>query len=306
MKPYSEKKSTDAVTAIEYRNVCKRFESTEGKPGRGHRVHVRRDSPFNSPSNSPSNPDNPDSSKQEDGFFAVNDLSATVRDGELITILGSSGCGKTTLLKMTNRLYEPDGGSILLFGEDIQKQDPVQLRRKMGYVIQQAGLFPHMTVEDNISVIPRLLKWEGARCHDRVTELLDLVGLEPDQYRNRYPSQLSGGQQQRVGLARALATKPRVMLLDEPFGAVDAITRLNLQNELLRIHGETGGTFLFVTHDIHEAFRLGNRVMIMNAGRLLQMDTPETIVRNPADPFVETLIRSALEQERFWNSTPAE
>lgn len=303
MKPYSEKKSTGAVTAIEYRNVCKRFESTEGKPGRGRRVHVRRNSPSNSPSYSPSNPD---SSKQGDGFFAVNDLSATVRDGELITILGSSGCGKTTLLKMTNRLYEPDGGSILLFGEDIQKQDPVQLRRKMGYVIQQAGLFPHMTVEDNISVIPRLLKWEEARCRDRVTELLDLVGLEPDQYRNRYPSQLSGGQQQRVGLARALATKPRVMLLDEPFGAVDAITRLNLQNELLRIHGETGGTFLFVTHDIHEAFRLGNRVMIMNAGRLLQMDTPETIVRNPADPFVETLIRSALEQERFWNSTPAE
>ena len=303
MHHYSEKKSTDAVTAIEYRNVCKRFESTEGKPSCGRRVHVRRNSPSNSPSYSPSNPD---SSKQEDGFFAVNDLSAAVRDGELITILGSSGCGKTTLLKMTNRLYEPDGGSILLFGEDIQKQDPVQLRRKMGYVIQQAGLFPHMTVEDYISVIPRLLKWEEARCRDRVTELLDLVGLEPDQYRNRYPSQLSGGQQQRVGLARALATKPRVMLLDEPFGAVDAITRLNLQNELLRIHGETGGTFLFVTHDIHEAFRLGNRVMIMNAGRLLQMDTPETIVRNPADPFVETLIRSALEQERFWNSTPAE
>ena len=204
---------------------------------------------------------------------------------------------------MTNRLYEPDGGSILLFGEDIQKQDPVQLRRKMGYVIQQAGLFPHMTVEDNISVIPRLLKWESSRCRDRVTELLDLVGLEPDQYRSRYPSQLSGGQQQRVGLARALATRPRIMLLDEPFGAVDAITRLNLQNELLRIHRETGGTFLFVTHDIHEAFRLGNRVMIMNGGRLLQMDTPETIVRNPADPFVETLIRSAMEQERFWNNT---
>ena len=295
MNPYSEKKSTGAVPAIEYRNVCKRFERTEGKQGRGLHVHVRKDGPSN-----------PGSSKQEDGFFAVNDLSAAVRDGELITILGSSGCGKTTLLKMTNRLYEPDGGSILLFGEDIQKQDPVQLRRKMGYVIQQAGLFPHMTVEDNISVIPRLLKWEPVRCHDRVTELLDLVGLEPDQYRNRYPSQLSGGQQQRVGLARALATKPRIMLLDEPFGAVDAITRLNLQNELLRIHLETGGTFLFVTHDIHEAFRLGNRVMIMNAGRLLQMDTPETIVRNPADPFVETLIRSALVQERFWSSTPAE
>ena len=290
-----EKESTRAVPAIEYRKVFKRFERTDAK--REHIRRGRKDSPSEDSASGIA------SSGQEDGFYAVRDLSATIRDGELITILGSSGCGKTTLLKMTNRLYEPDGGSILLFGEDIQKQDPVQLRRKMGYVIQQAGLFPHMTVEDNISVIPRLLKWESSRCRDRVTELLDLVGLDPNQYRSRYPSQLSGGQQQRVGLARALATRPRIMLLDEPFGAVDAITRLNLQNELLRIHRETGGTFLFITHDIHEAFRLGNRVMIMNGGRLLQMDTPETIVRNPADPFVETLIRSAMEQERFWNNT---
>ena len=290
-----EKESTRAVPAIEYRKVFKRFERTDAK--REHIRRGRKDSPSEDSASGIA------SSGQEDGFYAVRDLSATIRDGELITILGSSGCGKTTLLKMTNRLYEPDGGSILLFGEDIQKQDPVQLRRRMGYVIQQAGLFPHMTVEDNISVIPRLLKWESSRCRDRVTELLDLVGLDPNQYRSRYPSQLSGGQQQRVGLARALATRPRIMLLDEPFGAVDAITRLNLQNELLRIHRETGGTFLFVTHDIHEAFRLGNRVMIMNGGRLLQMDTPETIVRNPADPFVETLIRSAMEQERFWNNT---
>ena len=293
-----EKESTGAVPAIEYRNVYKCFERTNAK--RGYIRRVRKDSLSEAGASGIA------SSGQKDGFYAVNDLSAAVRDGELITILGSSGCGKTTLLKMTNRLYEPDGGSILLFGQDIQKQDPVQLRRKMGYVIQQAGLFPHMTVEDNISVIPRLLKWEPERCRERVTELLDLVGLDPDQYRSRYPSQLSGGQQQRVGLARALATKPRVMLLDEPFGAVDAITRLNLQNELLRIHRETGGTFLFVTHDIHEAFRLGNRVMIMNAGRLLQMERPEIIVRNPADPFVETLIRSAMEQERFWYSTQRE
>lgn len=290
-----DNESSGAIPAIEYREVFKRFERTYA--GREHIRRGRKDIPLEDSASGIA------SSGQEDGFYAVRDLSATIRDGELITILGSSGCGKTTLLKMTNRLYEPDGGSILLFGEDIQKQDPVQLRRRMGYVIQQAGLFPHMTVEDNISVIPRLLSWEPARCHDRVTELLDLVGLEPDQYRSRYPSQLSGGQQQRVGLARALATKPRIMLLDEPFGAVDAITRLNLQNELLRIHRETGGTFLFVTHDIHEAFRLGNRVMIMNGGRLLQLDTPETIVRNPADPFVETLIRSAMEQERFWNNT---
>ena len=293
-----DNENSGAVPAIEYRKVFKRFERTDAK--REYSRRGRKDSPSEAGASGIA------PSAQEDGFYAVRDLSATVRDGELITILGSSGCGKTTLLKMTNRLYEPDGGSILLFGEDIQKQDPVQLRRKMGYVIQQAGLFPHMTVEDNISVIPRLLKWESSRCRDRVTELLDLVGLDPNQYRSRYPSQLSGGQQQRVGLARALATRPRIMLLDEPFGAVDAITRLNLQNELLRIHRETGGTFLFVTHDIHEAFRLGNRVMIMNGGRLLQMDTPETIVRNPADPFVETLIRSAMEQERFWTSPPRE
>ena len=303
----SENESLCTIAAIEYRNVYKRFEGTDGKSLRSRHVRKRGDITKKQGEGSFSDADVLASSlKEEIGFYAVNNLSATVRDGELITILGSSGCGKTTLLKMTNRLYEPDGGSILLFGEDIQKQDPVQLRRKMGYVIQQAGLFPHMTVEDNISVIPRLLKWEPERCRDRVTELLELVGLEPEQYRSRYPSRLSGGQQQRVGLARALATKPRVMLLDEPFGAVDAITRLNLQNELLRIHRETGGTFLFVTHDIHEAFRLGNRVMIMNDGKLLQMGTPENIVRKPADPFVETLIRSAMEQERFWNSASSE
>ena len=303
MNHSSENESLCTVPAIEYRNVYKRFDRTDGKSLRVR--HVRKGGDKIKKEGEGSFSDEgalANASKEETGFYAVNNLSAEIRDGELITILGSSGCGKTTLLKMTNRLYEPDGGSILLFGEDIQKQDPVQLRRKMGYVIQQAGLFPHMTVEDNISVIPRLLKWEPARCRDRVTELLELVGLEPELYRNRYPSQLSGGQQQRVGLARALATKPGVMLLDEPFGAVDAITRLNLQNELLRIHRETGGTFLFVTHDIHEAFRLGNRVMIMNGGKLLQMDTPETIVRKPADSFVETLIRSAMEQERFWNS----
>ncbi len=311
MNHSSEKEGLCAVPAIEYRNVYKRFDRTDGKSLRVR--PCRKGGDKRKKQGEESCPDAEASAgassagalKEESGFYAVNNLSAEIRDGELITILGSSGCGKTTLLKMTNRLYEPDGGSILLFGEDIQKQDPVQLRRKMGYVIQQAGLFPHMTVEDNVSVIPRLLKWEPARCRDRVTELLELVGLEPDQYRSRYPSQLSGGQQQRVGLARALATKPGVMLLDEPFGAVDAITRLNLQNELLRIHRETGGTFLFVTHDIHEAFRLGNRVMIMNGGRLLQMDTPETIVRKPADPFVETLIRSAMEQEHFWNSSIA-
>ena len=232
--------------------------------------------------------------------YAVDHVTAEVREGEFVTILGSSGCGKTTLLKMTNRLYEPDEGSISLFGEEIAGQDPIALRRRIGYVIQQVGLFPHMTVEANIAVLPGLLGWDRARTRDRVTELLDLVGLEPSRFRGRYPSQLSGGQQQRVGLARALAAAPRLMLLDEPFGAIDAITRLNLQNELLRIHRETGGTYLLVTHDINEAFRLGDRVIVMDRGRLLQFGTPREIVSSPADGFVASLIASAREQEAFW------
>ena len=237
--------------------------------------------------------------------WSVDHVQAEINEGEFITILGSSGCGKTTLLKMTNRLIEPTEGKVILFGEDISTVDPVVVRRRMGYVIQQVGLFPHMTIEENIAAIPKILKWDTERIKERVTELLELVGLDPDQYRSRYPSQLSGGQQQRIGLARALATDPKIMLLDEPFGAIDAITRLNLQNELKRIHDGTNKTFLLVTHDINEAFKLGNRVMIMNEGRLLQFDTPEEIVRHPADPFVEMLISSAREQEAFWKTADA-
>ncbi len=231
---------------------------------------------------------------------SVDHVNARIEEGEFITILGSSGCGKTTLLKMTNRLIDPTEGQIVLFGEDISTVDPVVARRRMGYVIQQVGLFPHMTVGENIAVIPKLEKWDKDRIYDRVTELLHLVELNPEEYRDRYPSQLSGGQQQRVGLARALVTDPKIMLLDEPFGAIDAITRLNLQNELKALHEGTGKTFLLVTHDINEAFKLGNRVMIMNEGKLLQLDTPEQIVRHPADSFVEALISSAREQETFW------
>lgn len=236
----------------------------------------------------------------EGGVPVVDNVSAEVETGEFITILGSSGCGKTTLLKLTNRLYDPSGGRILIHGKDIAEEDPVQLRRQMGYVIQQVGLFPHMTIRDNITAIPKLMKWGEQRLRERADELLRLVGLAPDEFRDRYPHQLSGGQQQRVGLARALATDPDIMLLDEPFGAIDAITRLNLQNELLRIHNGLGKTFPFVTHDINEAFKLGNRVMIMNGGRLLQFDEPREIARHPADEFVETLIRSARSQEAFW------
>ena len=250
------------MAAIEYQGVCKRFDDHD--------------------------------------YYAVNHVSAEIEAGELITILGSSGCGKTTLLKLTNRLYDADEGTILIHGEDISRKDPVELRRSMGYVIQQVGLFPHMNIRDNITVIPKLLKWTKEAMDRRASELLDLVGLDPDKYKDRYPSQLSGGQQQRVGLARALVLNPDIMLLDEPFGAIDAITRLNLQNELLRIHGGLKKTFLLVTHDINEAFKLGNRVMIMNEGRLLQFDTPKNIVKAPADPFVTTLISSAREQEQFW------
>ena len=230
----------------------------------------------------------------------VCNVSAEIEEGEFITILGSSGCGKTTLLKLTNRLYDPTSGRILINGKDVAGTDPVQLRREMGYVIQQVGLFPHMTIRDNIVAIPKLMKWDEKRLDERADELLELVGLKPDEFRGRYPHQLSGGQQQRVGLARALATDPDIMLLDEPFGAIDAITRLNLQNELLRIHSGLGKTFLFVTHDINEAFKLGNRVMIMDKGKLLQFDEPKEIVRHPSDSFVETLISSARSQESFW------
>ena len=187
---------------------------------------------------------------------------------------------------MVNRLYEPDSGEILLFGENIRSADVVKVRRRIGYVIQQIGLFPHYTVGENVATVPKLLNWDKAKIAARVDELLKLVGLEPAEFRNRYPTQLSGGQQQRVGLARALAVDPKIMLMDEPFGAVDSITREKLQEELIRLHRETGKTFLFVTHDIEEAFRLGDRVMIMNEGRLLQFDTPANIIHSPADPFV--------------------
>ena len=233
-------------------------------------------------------------------YDAVHEVSLTISEGEFITILGASGSGKTTLLKMVNRLYDPDEGTVILFGEDIKTVDVIKVRRRIGYVIQQVGLFPHMTIEENIATVPKLLKWDKARTSARVTELLGLVGLDPAEFRARYPSQLSGGQQQRVGLARALAVDPKIMLLDEPFGAIDSITRLKLQEELQQIHGGLKKTFLLVTHDIEEAFKLGNRVMIMNEGKIVQFDTPVQIIKKPADAFVDSLIQSARAKERFW------
>ncbi|ASA26243.1 ABC transporter ATP-binding protein [Paenibacillus donghaensis] len=236
----------------------------------------------------------------QSGYYAVDHVSLSIEEGEFITILGSSGSGKTTLLKMINRLYEPDEGSITLFGEDIRALNPVTVRRRIGYVIQQVGLFPHMTIRQNVAAVPKLLKWNTTKIEARVDELMTLVGLEPAEFKSRYPSQLSGGQQQRIGLARALASDPKIMLLDEPFGAIDAITRMNLQDELLRIHGGLKKTLLFVTHDINEAFKLGNRVIVMDKGRVCQFDTPKNIVSFPADGFVSSLIASSREQEKFW------
>ncbi len=221
---------------------------------------------------------------------AVNDVSLQVEPGRFVVLLGPSGCGKTTLLKLVNRLYEPTSGRITVDGTDIHALPAPALRRRIGYVIQQSGLFPHMRVSANIAVVPTLLKWDKARIASRVDELLDLVGLSPADYRRRYPAQLSGGEQQRVGLARALAAEPSTLLMDEPFGALDAITRTRLQDELRRIHARFRQTVLFVTHDVEEAVRLADEIVVMREGRVVQFATPIRIVMEPADPFVANLV----------------
>jgi osmoprotectant transport system ATP-binding protein len=226
-------------------------------------------------------------------YNALDAVSCSINEGEFITILGTSGCGKTTFLKMVNRIYEPDSGSIKLFGEEIQKKDAVKLRHGIGYVIQQIGLFPHMTIFENIATVPKILKWNKQKIATRVEELLHLVNLDPAEFSGRYPAQLSGGQQQRIGLARALAADPAIMLLDEPFGAIDAINRANLQNELLTIHRAHQRTYLFVTHDIHEAFKLATRVIIMHRGQIQQFASPEEIQKNPANDFVRELLETS-------------
>ncbi|NTU81563.1 MAG: ABC transporter ATP-binding protein [Chloroflexales bacterium] len=220
---------------------------------------------------------------------AVDGVSFAVEAGEFIVLLGPSGCGKTTLLKMLNRLYEPTAGRLLIDGADARGIPATELRRRIGYAIQQTGLFPHLRVEQNIAVVPRLIGWPRPRIEARVDELLDLVGL-PRAYRARYPSQLSGGEQQRVGLARALAADPALMLMDEPFGALDAITRARLQDELLGIQRKLHKTILFVTHDVEEALRLADRIVVMREGRIVQFDTPLAILTRPSDPFVEQLV----------------
>jgi osmoprotectant transport system ATP-binding protein len=222
---------------------------------------------------------------------AVQNFSMTVQPGELIMFVGPSGCGKTTTMKMINRIIEPTSGSISIDGRDVLSLDPSELRRHIGYVIQQIGLFPHMTIAENIGVVPKLLNWSKDKTADRVHELLTTVGLEPGDFAHRYPKQLSGGQQQRVGVARALAADPPVMLMDEPFGATDPITREKLQAEFLRLQASIGKTIIFVTHDFDEAVRLGDRIAVLsNRSQIEQFDTPANILANPANDYVSSFI----------------
>ncbi|UYP02743.1 choline ABC transporter ATP-binding protein OpuBA [Bacillus subtilis] len=223
------------------------------------------------------------------GKKAVNNVNLKIAKGEFICFIGPSGCGKTTTMKMINRLIEPSAGKIFIDGENIMDQDPVEIRRKIGYVIQQIGLFPHMTIQQNISLVPKLLKWPEQQRKERARELLKLVDMGPE-YVDRYPHELSGGQQQRIGVLRALAAEPPLILMDEPFGALDPITRDSLQEEFKKLQKTLHKTIVFVTHDMDEAIKLADRIVILKAGEIVQVGTPDDILRNPADEFVEEFI----------------
>lgn len=225
-------------------------------------------------------------SKHFAGKAVVEDLNLHIAKGEFTVLIGTSGSGKSTTLKMINRLVEHDRGQITFAGEPIEKFRAQDLRRRMGYAIQSIGLFPHWTVEQNIATVPQLLKWPKAKIRDRVTELMELLHLDPSQFRGRYPHQLSGGQQQRVGVARALASDPEVLLMDEPFGALDPVTRATLQHEIARIHQLSGRTIVLVTHDIDEALSLADRIVLLSEGKIVQQGTPMALLTQPATPFV--------------------
>ncbi|ATU93199.1 ABC transporter ATP-binding protein [Phyllobacterium zundukense] len=226
----------------------------------------------------------------EGGVASVDDLSLVVPEGTTTALIGPSGCGKTTTMRMINRLIDPTEGKIVVNGEDVTKVDPVNLRRHIGYVIQQVGLFPHMTIAQNIAAVPKLLGWAEAKIKSRTEELLHLVGLDPREMLKRYPRQLSGGQRQRIGVARALAADPPVLLMDEPFGAIDPIARTRLQDEFRQILQRVRKTVVLVTHDLDEAIRLGDRIAIMKSGKIVQYDTPDTVLSHPADAFVENFV----------------
>ena len=226
----------------------------------------------------------------QDSDFSIDNFNLTVEKGDFVTMIGSSGCGKTTVLKMINGLIAPDEGSVIVNGEDVSKANQVKLRRKIGYAIQGTMLFPHLTVRENIAYVPNLINEKGSeKINDAVDKWLDIVGLDYS-ILNRYPHELSGGQQQRVGIARALAASPDILLMDEPFGAVDEITRRQLQDELLKIYQQKKITILFVTHDIQEALKLGTKVLIMDQGQIQQFATPENIIKYPANDFVKKLV----------------
>lgn len=225
-----------------------------------------------------------------DGYQALKNINLELKEGEITVLIGPSGCGKTTTMKLINRLINPSSGSILIHGKDISTLDPVKLRRKIGYVIQNIGLFPHMSIAKNVGVVPRLQKWEKAKIEARVDELLRLVGLDPGVYRNRYPSELSGGQQQRIGVIRAMAANPDVILMDEPYSALDPISREQLQDELIRLQQELKKTIVFVTHDMDEAIKIADTIVLMKDGEVVQTGHPEQILRRPANDFVRSFI----------------
>jgi osmoprotectant transport system ATP-binding protein len=235
-------------------------------------------------------------SREFDGTVAVDRLSLEVAAGELLVLVGASGCGKTTTLKMINRLVEPSSGSVWIDGLDAADVAGHELRRRIGYGFQQVGLFPHLTVGENVAIVPQLVGWDASRIERRIDALLELVRLDPTEFRGRDPATLSGGQRQRVGLARALAAEPKVVLLDEPFGALDPLTRDHLQQELLRIRGELGLTIVFVTHDMGEALLLGDRIAVLDEGRLVRIGSPRELLAEPGDARVETLLATPRRQ----------